>query len=236
MYARQFNPECRNTAAKVVNTGGNTVILGYKSEGNAAEVISRRGARTEIVGGSVYPASGRPALDHPAFITEDSQISGSTWRRLWEGGRGAQLGHLVPGYAKRRNAGRSRNECFRARGIVGTAIGLYTDYQKECTLAKLCVDGVEYPYFAFSKLEQVIPVPSDIGKPPELSAAAFGPDASVTIQQAASLSEPAYITVEENGKTRRYTLTFAADGDTALASLRIDLDGRVHGLTRPPAC
>ncbi len=232
MYARQFNPECRNTAAKVVNTGGNTVILGYKSEGNAAEVISRRGARTEIVGGSVYPASGRPALDHPAFITEDSQISVNLAEAV--GGQDAVRSWDI--WFRDTQNGETREVTERMlprRGIVGTAIGLYTDYQKECTLAKLCVDGVEYPYFAFSKLEQVIPVPSDIGKPPELSAAAFGPDASVTIQQAASLSEPAYITVEENGKTRRYTLTFAADGDTALASLRIDLDGKGTRLDTP---
>lgn len=72
VWARQFNTEQRGT--KVVNDGADLWVLGLKTESPGTAIMSSSGARTEVLGGLVYPA-GPVAPGTPAFETVDATQS-----------------------------------------------------------------------------------------------------------------------------------------------------------------
>jgi hypothetical protein len=57
------------------NDGGRLWILGIKTEGPGPIVITRKGGRTEVLGGLMYSSGGARTQDLPAFVIEDSQAS-----------------------------------------------------------------------------------------------------------------------------------------------------------------
>lgn len=75
VWARQINPE--NPTTKIVNNGSKLWILGLKTEKEGTILNNRNGARTEILGGLIYPASGgkRIAADGSAFINYESSLA-----------------------------------------------------------------------------------------------------------------------------------------------------------------
>lgn len=223
VYAKQFNPECQNMEAKVINNGSDVVILGYKAEGNSTEVISKNGARTEIVGGSIYPASGRPSIYSPAFITTDSQLSVN----IAEAVSGQDPARSWTLWFKDTVNGETRivdENSLPKRVLLGNAIGLYTSYTKQAIVETLYLDGIEYPYFKFTAFEQNIPWSGD--KPPKITAEAFNGNAVVSIKQADTLSDKATITVSEGGLVNTYEISFLPSSDADITALKINIDAK----------
>ncbi|NMG05399.1 DUF4347 domain-containing protein [Brasilonema sp. UFV-L1] len=75
VWARQLNIESNNT--KIVNNGGNLWILGLKTEGTGTIIDSKNGAKTELLGGLIYPARSFSSQEKqtPAFISDNSSTS-----------------------------------------------------------------------------------------------------------------------------------------------------------------
>ncbi len=74
IWARQLNPETKGIP-EIVNDGGQLWVLGLKTEYLSTKIENRGGARTEILGGLMYPV--HPVTDEsiPMFLNEDSDIS-----------------------------------------------------------------------------------------------------------------------------------------------------------------
>jgi hypothetical protein len=75
VYARQLNNEYGGT--KIVNNGGNLVILGLKTERAGTVIESKNGANTELLGGVINPAHMFTAEDKQkaAFVNNNSSQS-----------------------------------------------------------------------------------------------------------------------------------------------------------------
>lgn len=73
VWARQLNPEGDNT--KIVNNGGILWILGLKTEDEGTAIQTTNGGKTEVLGGLLYPGSGKIPEDQAAFINDESQFS-----------------------------------------------------------------------------------------------------------------------------------------------------------------
>ena len=74
VWARQLNPETKGIP-EIVNDGGQLWVLGLKTEYLSTKIENRNGARTEILGGLMYPV--HPVEDEtiPMFLNEDSDLS-----------------------------------------------------------------------------------------------------------------------------------------------------------------
>jgi hypothetical protein len=72
VWARQINPE--NDGTKIFNDGATLWALGLKTEKPGTIIASTNGARTEVLGGLVYPVNDLP-IDQPMFDSRDSQTS-----------------------------------------------------------------------------------------------------------------------------------------------------------------
>lgn len=74
IWARQLNPETKGIP-EIINNGGQLWALGLKTEYLSTKIENRGGARTEILGGLMYPV--HPVTDEslPMFLNEDSDIS-----------------------------------------------------------------------------------------------------------------------------------------------------------------
>lgn len=72
VWARQLNVEQKET--KIVNTGAQLWVLGIKTESPSTVLDSSAGARTEILGGLLYPVGPVPE-GTPAFHTVDSALA-----------------------------------------------------------------------------------------------------------------------------------------------------------------
>ncbi len=79
VWARQFNPEAIHGARAdnglVVNDGADLWVLGMKTEGMWTVVRSVNGARTELLGGFIYPVFGSPGPETPLFSVDNSALS-----------------------------------------------------------------------------------------------------------------------------------------------------------------
>ena len=79
VWARQFNCEAihgaRADSGLVVNDGADLWVLGMKTEGTWTVVRSMNGARTELLGGFIYPVFGSPGPETPLFIVDNSALS-----------------------------------------------------------------------------------------------------------------------------------------------------------------
>lgn len=74
VWGRQLNPETKGIP-EIINDGGQLWILGLKTEYLSTKIVNRNGARTEVLGGLMYPV--HPVEDEtlPMFINEESDIS-----------------------------------------------------------------------------------------------------------------------------------------------------------------
>lgn len=74
VWGRQLNPESRDRP-EIVNNGGQLWTLGLKTEYLSTKIDNRDGAKTEILGGLMYPV--HPVTDEslPMFRNEGSDIS-----------------------------------------------------------------------------------------------------------------------------------------------------------------
>lgn len=74
VWARQLNPETKGVP-EIINNGAQLWILGMKTEYLSTKIENRSSARTEVLGGLMYPV--HPVLDEtlPMFLNEDSDIS-----------------------------------------------------------------------------------------------------------------------------------------------------------------
>lgn len=74
IWSRQLNPETKGVP-EIVNDGGQFWVLGLKTEYLSTKIVNRNGARTEVLGGLMYPV--HPVVDEtlPMFVNEDAAIS-----------------------------------------------------------------------------------------------------------------------------------------------------------------
>jgi hypothetical protein len=74
VWGRQLNPETKGIP-EIINNGGQLWILGLKTEYLSTKIENRNGARTEVLGGLMYPV--HPVEDEslPMFLNENSDIS-----------------------------------------------------------------------------------------------------------------------------------------------------------------
>jgi hypothetical protein len=80
VYARQLNIE-HSGGCKLLNDGGLLWILGLKTEKQGTICQTRRGGKTEILGGLVY-AQGDPK-DSPMFIVDNAEMTASVGEVCW---------------------------------------------------------------------------------------------------------------------------------------------------------
>lgn len=69
-WCRQINPEY--TPDKIINDGGQLVIMGFKTEGEGIAFTTRNGGRTEILGGILYFGANN---EIPAVLNDESDVS-----------------------------------------------------------------------------------------------------------------------------------------------------------------
>jgi hypothetical protein len=74
VWARQLNPETRGIP-EIVNDGGQLWVLGLKTEYLSTKIVNRNGARTEVLGGLMYPVHAVEDETLPMFLNQDSDIS-----------------------------------------------------------------------------------------------------------------------------------------------------------------
>lgn len=74
VWGRQLNPETKGVP-EIVNDGGQLWVLGLKTEYLSTKIENRNGARTEILGGLMYPVHPVHDEDLPMFFNEDSDLS-----------------------------------------------------------------------------------------------------------------------------------------------------------------
>jgi len=72
VWIRQLDIESKDT--KFVNPGAQLWVLGLKAEGAGINLVNSGGARTEILGGAIYPACRVPD-DVPMWVNTDASIS-----------------------------------------------------------------------------------------------------------------------------------------------------------------
>ena len=73
VWIRGLNVEVGNKT-KVINEAADLWVMGWKSEGRATELENGVRARTELLGGLLYPASGDPER-YPSFINRGGRLS-----------------------------------------------------------------------------------------------------------------------------------------------------------------
>jgi len=74
VWIRALNVEIDNRT-KVVNNAANLWVMGWKSEGRATELDNGSQARTELLGGSFYPANNGDRDQYPVFINRGGRVS-----------------------------------------------------------------------------------------------------------------------------------------------------------------
>ncbi len=74
VWARQLNPETKGVP-EVINNGGTLWVLGMKTEYLSTKIENRNGARTELLGGLMYPVHAVKDETLPMFINHNSDIS-----------------------------------------------------------------------------------------------------------------------------------------------------------------
>jgi len=82
----QLNTEFSTGAgdARLVNRGGQVVVVGMKTEQKGANILTAAGGKTELLGGFFYANSGTGGF--PSIIIDNAAFSG-TWRNPTYGGR-----------------------------------------------------------------------------------------------------------------------------------------------------
>ncbi|MCR9199695.1 MAG: hypothetical protein NXI04_13705 [Planctomycetaceae bacterium] len=76
IWCRQWNPEAHGPGPVIVSHGATIWSLGFKTEYESSKLWAFDGARTEILGGFVYPVKKGIPQDRPVFRHVDSDFSG----------------------------------------------------------------------------------------------------------------------------------------------------------------
>jgi len=74
IWARQLNPENRQPDVEITNNGAELWILGLKTEYESINIINNNNARTEVLGGLIYPVGNVPE-GMPMFENNNSAFS-----------------------------------------------------------------------------------------------------------------------------------------------------------------
>lgn len=74
VWARQWNPESHAAGPCITSRGATVWSLGFKTEYESSKLLAEAGAKTEILGGFIYPIGKIPA-DRPIFENIDSAMS-----------------------------------------------------------------------------------------------------------------------------------------------------------------
>lgn len=74
VWSRSLNIETEGEEPELVNDGATLWLLGYKTEYQSTNIVNRGGAKTEVLGGLIYPVTEKWP-DIPAFVNEDSSLS-----------------------------------------------------------------------------------------------------------------------------------------------------------------
>lgn len=74
IWVRQWNPESHADGPCIQNMGGTMWVLGFKTEYESSKLLASQGARTEILGGFIYPIGEIPA-NRPVFTNVDSDMA-----------------------------------------------------------------------------------------------------------------------------------------------------------------
>lgn len=74
VWGRQMNPETKGVP-EIINDGGQFWVLGMKTEYLSTKIVNRNGAKTELLGGLMYPVHPVNDASLPMFINEDSDMS-----------------------------------------------------------------------------------------------------------------------------------------------------------------
>ncbi|MDX2052553.1 MAG: glycosyl hydrolase family 28-related protein [Polyangiaceae bacterium] len=74
VWSRSLNIETEGDMPELVNDGGTLWLLGYKTEYQSTNIFNRGGAKTEMLGGLIYPVT-EQWPDIPSFINEESSLS-----------------------------------------------------------------------------------------------------------------------------------------------------------------
>jgi len=74
VWSRSLNIETEGDTPELVNEGATLWLLGYKTEYQSTNILNRGGAKTEMLGGLIYPVTVQwPNI--PAFVNENSSLS-----------------------------------------------------------------------------------------------------------------------------------------------------------------
>ncbi len=74
VWSRSLNIETEGDTPELVNEGATLWLLGYKTEYQSTNIVNRGGAKTEMLGGLIYPVTEKWP-DIPAFVNEESSLS-----------------------------------------------------------------------------------------------------------------------------------------------------------------
>jgi hypothetical protein len=75
VWARQWNVEAHGPGPCIVSQGATLWCLGFKTEYESAKLVASGGAKTEILGGLVYPVNKGIPKDRPVFANTDSSLA-----------------------------------------------------------------------------------------------------------------------------------------------------------------
>jgi len=69
-----MNPETKGVS-EIINDGGQFWVLGLKTEYLSTKIVNRNGAKTEVLGGLMYPVHSVTDESLPMFVNEESDLS-----------------------------------------------------------------------------------------------------------------------------------------------------------------
>jgi hypothetical protein len=75
VWVRQWNPESHEAGPCIESHGATLWILGFKTEYQSSKLWAFDGAKTELLGGFVYPVNKDIPKDRPVFKNADSDMS-----------------------------------------------------------------------------------------------------------------------------------------------------------------
>lgn len=75
IWVRQWNPEAHGPGPNIISKGATIWSLGFKTEYESSKLWASDGARTEILGGFIYPVKQGIPRDRPIFKNVDSSLS-----------------------------------------------------------------------------------------------------------------------------------------------------------------
>lgn len=75
VWAWQWNPEAHGAGPCVTSNGATVWALGFKTEYESSKLHAMNGAKTEILGGFIYPVNKGIPADRPIFLNRDSSMS-----------------------------------------------------------------------------------------------------------------------------------------------------------------